>query len=239
MLNGLDLFSGIGGLTIALEPWVRPIAYCENDRYAQSVLLSRMRSGEIATAPIWDDVRTLRGDLFRDGVDIISGGFPCQDISVAGTGKGLAGERSGLFFEIVRLARELRPKFIFSWKTSQLSLIEELNGFAWNSLRFGMIVGGRLSQPANLEPVTCVKVGGFVPTPTARDFKSPGVSRTRKANVQDRRGVPLSVWFKVTYGTRLFPGFVEWMMGYGPKHTALEPWAMLWFQSKQGKRSKN
>lgn len=111
-MNGLDLFSGIGGIGIALEPWVRTVAYCERDRYAQGVLLSRMRSGDIDQAPIWDDVTTLRADLLPR-IDIIFGGFPCQDLSVAGAGKGLAGERSGLFFEIVRLARECRPRFLF------------------------------------------------------------------------------------------------------------------------------
>lgn len=111
-MNGLDLFSGIGGITKALESWVKPIAYCERDRYAQAVLLSRMGSNDITTAPIWDDVRTLHGWMLPR-VDIIYGGFPCQDISVAGNGKGLAGERSGLFFEIMRLAKEIKPKFIF------------------------------------------------------------------------------------------------------------------------------
>jgi DNA (cytosine-5)-methyltransferase 1 len=112
MLNGLDLFSGIGGIGIALSDWVRTVAYCERERYAQGVLLSRMQSGEIDTAPIWDDVTTLRGDMLPR-IDIIFGGFPCQDLSVAGAGKGLDGERSGLFFEIVRLAKELRPVFLF------------------------------------------------------------------------------------------------------------------------------
>jgi DNA (cytosine-5)-methyltransferase 1 len=112
-MHGLDLFSGIGGLTVALSPWVRPVAYCENDRYAQGVLLSRMRSGEIGTAPIWDDVRTLRSDLLRGGTDIVYGGFPCQDISCAGLGAGLEGKRSGLFFEIVRLVSEIQPSFVF------------------------------------------------------------------------------------------------------------------------------
>jgi DNA (cytosine-5)-methyltransferase 1 len=112
MLNGLDLFSGIGGLSVALARWVRPIAYCENDHYAQGVLLSRMADGQIPFAPIWDDVRTLSAEVLP-GVDIIYGGFPCQDISVAGLGKGLAGERSGLFFEILRLADEVSPTFIF------------------------------------------------------------------------------------------------------------------------------
>ena len=112
MLNGLDLFSGIGGIGLALEQWVRTVAYCERERYAQGVLLSRMQSGEIDTAPIWDDVTTLRGNMLPR-IDIIFGGFPCQDISVAGAGRGLEGERSGLFFEIVRLIKECQPRFVF------------------------------------------------------------------------------------------------------------------------------
>jgi DNA (cytosine-5)-methyltransferase 1 len=111
-VNGLDLFSGIGGLSLALQDWVKPIAYCENDRYAQSVLMSAMQRLDIAEAPIWDDVRTLRGDYLPE-VDIIYGGFPCQDISTAGRGGGLAGERSGLYFEIERLVRETKPAFVF------------------------------------------------------------------------------------------------------------------------------
>lgn len=113
MLNGLDLFSGIGGLTVALAPYSRPIAYCENDLGAQKNLMSLMWTGKLPMAPIWDDVSSLRARDLQYGVDIIYGGFPCQDISCAGTGKGLAGERSGLFYEIIRLTRELRPPFIF------------------------------------------------------------------------------------------------------------------------------
>jgi DNA (cytosine-5)-methyltransferase 1 len=112
VLHGLDLFSGIGGISKALEPWVRTIAYCENDKYAQGVLLSRMASGDLDTAPIWDDIKTLYGGNIP-AVDIIFGGFPCQDISAAGRGAGLVGERSGLFFEILRLAQEIQPTFIF------------------------------------------------------------------------------------------------------------------------------
>lgn len=112
MLNGLDLFSGIGGISLALSGYVRPVAYCEIDKYAQSVLLSRMGNGDLPHAPIWDDIQTLRG-CNLPAVDIIYGGFPCQDISIAGAGKGLAGERSGLFYEILRLAKEIKPAFIF------------------------------------------------------------------------------------------------------------------------------
>lgn len=116
MLNGLDLFSGIGGIGKALEPWVRPVAYCEVDRYAQSVLLSRMADQSIPTAPIWDDITTLsKADWpwWFGTCDVIYGGFPCQDISTAGTGAGLEGKRSGLFFEVVRLIEDFKPRFVF------------------------------------------------------------------------------------------------------------------------------
>jgi DNA (cytosine-5)-methyltransferase 1 len=73
-----------------------------------------MATGELLNGPIWDNIQTLRGeDLSYPGVDIIYGGFPCQDVSVAGHGVGLEGKRSGLFFEIMRLAEEIKPKFIF------------------------------------------------------------------------------------------------------------------------------
>ncbi len=111
-LNGLDLFSGIGGITLGLSEYVRPIAYCEIDRYAQGVLLSRMSDGQLPRAPIWEDVSTLRGDMLPR-IDIICGGFPCQDISVAGVGVGLGAQRSGLFNHIARLVSETNPSFVF------------------------------------------------------------------------------------------------------------------------------
>lgn len=111
-MYGMDLFSGIGGITKALEGYVQPVAYCDNEPYARSVLLSRMHTEDLPAAPIWDDVRTLRGAMLPH-VDIIYGGFPCQDISVAGKQIGLGGERSGLFFEIMRLARETGAEWIF------------------------------------------------------------------------------------------------------------------------------
>ena len=113
MIYGLDLFSGIGGLSMALNEWVRPIAYCEIDLYCQAVLISGMERFKLHNAPIWDDIRTLEASDLPQPIDIIYGGFPCQDISIAGNGKGLEGERSGLFFEIMRLAKEIKPSFIF------------------------------------------------------------------------------------------------------------------------------
>lgn len=112
-MNGLDLFSGIGGISLALHEWVKPVAYCEIDKYCQAVLLSRMSNGQLPRAPIWDDIVSLDGHKFYGHIDIIYGGFPCQDISCAGLGKGLEGKRSGLFFEILRLAKEIKPSYIF------------------------------------------------------------------------------------------------------------------------------
>lgn len=151
-MYGLDLFSGIGGLTRALEGYVRPLAYCEIDPYCTGVLLSRMASGELPSAPIWDDVRTLRGSAIRSRVDIIYGGFPCQDISCAGLGKGLEGERSGLFFEVARLVSEIRPRFVFLENVSAITVrgaervVGELCGLRYDC-RWGVLSASDVGAP--------------------------------------------------------------------------------------------
>jgi DNA (cytosine-5)-methyltransferase 1 len=112
-LYGLDLFSGYGGITLGISTWVRPIAYCEIDPYARSILLTRMSESALPIAPVWDDVQTLTRNDLPIQPEIIYGGFPCQDLSVAGLGAGLAGKRSGLFYEIARLTKEINPRFVF------------------------------------------------------------------------------------------------------------------------------
>lgn len=113
-LNGLDLFSGIGGISLALKPWVQTVAYCEIEPYAQAVLLERMQDGTLDSAPIWDDVTTLNREILDTEINIIFGGFPCQDISVAGKQLGIKSDtRSGLFHHIMRLVREFNPQYIF------------------------------------------------------------------------------------------------------------------------------
>jgi len=91
--------------------------YCEIDPFCQRVLRAKMESGDLHSAPIWSDVKTLTATaLAQQGIhdiDIITAGFPCQNISSHGNQKGLAGDRSGLFFEVARLADELRPQFLF------------------------------------------------------------------------------------------------------------------------------
>lgn len=113
MLSGLSLFTGIGGLDIALSEWVRPVAYCEIDTYAAGVLFSRMFDGAIPPGRIFPDVRKINAGNLGFEPDIIYGGFPCQDLSVAGARVGLDAERSGLFWQIVRLTDECRPAWVF------------------------------------------------------------------------------------------------------------------------------
>jgi DNA (cytosine-5)-methyltransferase 1 len=108
----LDLFSGIGGFSLGLERTggFRTVAFCEIDPFCRRVLAKHW-----PRVPQYDDVRLLTAErLAADGiaVDVICGGFPCQDISLAGKGGGLAGERSGLWSEIARLAGELRPQYL-------------------------------------------------------------------------------------------------------------------------------
>ncbi len=107
----LDLFSGIGGFSLGLErAGMRTVAFCEIEPYARAVLAKHWPD-----VPCYDDVRTLTADrLNADGIvpDVICGGFPCQDISTAGNGSGLTGERSGLWAEYARLIGEIRPRFV-------------------------------------------------------------------------------------------------------------------------------
>ena len=111
-MRALSLFTGYGGIDLALSEYITEIvAYVEIEEYAQKIISYRMADGTIKRAPILADVKNVR--CYTGACDIIYGGFPCQDISIAGNGKGLAGERSGLFYEIVRLTKEARPSFVF------------------------------------------------------------------------------------------------------------------------------
>ena len=114
-LRTLSLFSGIGGIDIGLRRWCKTVCYVECDSYVQATLTKNMAAGFIDVAPLWDDVTTFgESELEKVGpIECVTGGFPCQDISCAGKGAGIHGERSGLFFEIIRIIRLARPKYIF------------------------------------------------------------------------------------------------------------------------------
>ncbi len=132
-MNELALFAGAGGGILGgkLLGW-KTVCAVEYDEHARDVLKARQDDGCLAPFPIWDDVRTFDGKPWRGLVDIVSGGFPCQDISTAGgpNRKGLAGERSGLWFEMGRVIREIRPRFV---------LVENSPALAFRGL--GVVLG--------------------------------------------------------------------------------------------------
>lgn len=113
-MNELHLFAGAGGGILGgMLLGHRPVCAVEIEPYCRRVLLQRQRDGILPWFPIWDDVRTFDGRPWQGIADVVCGGFPCQDISAAGKGAGIDGERSGLWREMARIIGEVRPRFVF------------------------------------------------------------------------------------------------------------------------------
>jgi len=113
-LNELHLFAGAGGGILGgMLCGHTTVCAVEIEPYCRKVLLQRQRDGILPKFPIWDDVRTFDGKPWRGLVDVVCGGFPCQDISCAGKGAGIDGERSGLWVEFARIISEVRPRYVF------------------------------------------------------------------------------------------------------------------------------
>jgi len=113
-VNELALFAGAGGGILGghLLGW-RTVCAVEWEAYPASVLCARQNDGLLPSFPIWDDVQTFDGKPWQGIVDVVSGGFPCQDISAAGAGAGITGERSSMWKHMARIVCEVRPKFVF------------------------------------------------------------------------------------------------------------------------------
>ena len=152
-LNTFHLFSGAGGGILAdLLLGHNPIGACEIEPYPRDVLLARQRDGHLPNFPIWDDVCTLDGTPWRGTVDVLCGGFPCQDISAAGKGAGISGERSGLWNEYARLIGEMRPRFVFAENSPLLRtrglgvVLEDLAALGYNA-RWGVLGARDVGAP--------------------------------------------------------------------------------------------
>ena len=113
-MNELALFAGAGGGILGgkLLGW-RTVCAVEWEAYPASVLCARQNDGLLETFPIWDDVCSFDGKPWRGIVDVVSGGFPCTDISAAGKGAGIDGEASGMWREMARIICEVQPQFVF------------------------------------------------------------------------------------------------------------------------------
>ena len=113
-LRELALFAGAGGGILGghLLGW-RTVCAVERDAYAAAVLAQRQNDGLLAPFPIWSDVCSFNGRAWRGLIDVVSGGFPCQDISAAGRGAGIDGARSGMWREMARIIGEVRPRHVY------------------------------------------------------------------------------------------------------------------------------
>lgn len=197
-LTSLDLFSGVCGITRALEGFAHPIAYCEINEKCQEVIRSRMKDGSIPKAALFSDVRKLnkttllsvgkqeggrltgskRINDVKPMVNIIVGGWPCQDLSAMGHRKGLSGERSGLIREVFRLTDELKPSALFlenvplvlKEETFDVIVKEFVRKRGYN-MRWAVIPAGGLGAPHHRKRWFCLLTkSGFKCTWNAKEI---------------------------------------------------------------------
>lgn len=174
-MNVLDLFSGIGGFSLGLErAGMKTVAFCEVDKKCQQVLKKHWPG-----VPIFDDVTTLKGADIEETVDVICGGFPCQDISLAGKGAGLEGKRSGLWSEFKRLIEEIKPKY---------AIIENVSALRSRGLDQVLREISEIGYDAEWYCITASSVGA----PHRRDriwiLAYPNSARRRESNQEMERG---------------------------------------------------
>lgn len=190
MLKVLDLFSGIGGFSLGLERTggFETVAFCEIEPFPRKVLAKHWPE-----VPCYEDVRTLTAArLAADGiaVDVITGGFPCQDISTAGKQAGIGdGTRSGLWSEIVRLIGELQPRYVIVENVANLLRGPSEKPGGW----FGRVLGdlAECGYDAEWENIPAAAVGA--PHPRERiwvvAYPEQGVCKSRK--ILDRHHVSI------------------------------------------------
>lgn len=151
MIRVLDCFAGMGGFSLAGEivnhrigkEIFKTVGFVEWEKYCQEEILKPNFKG----VPIYGDIREVSARTFPDGIDLITGGFPCQDLSIAGKKEGISGERSGLYFEIVRLfdefsALQLRPPILLLENVANLL---NGNGGDWARIVFGELAARGLN----------------------------------------------------------------------------------------------
>lgn len=178
-LTHLSLFSGIGGIDLAAErAGFRTVAQVECNPFCLRVLTKHWPS-----VPRFEDVRDVSVNSLRDaGIErptLVSGGFPCQDISFAGLGGGLQGDRSGLFYELFRIVSEIRPKYALMENVAALTvrgLSDILGEFArirynveWWTLQASWVGAPHRRKRIFLVAYPCgVGVQGLAPGPVCR-----------------------------------------------------------------------
>jgi len=249
-LKSLDLFTGIGGFTRALEGIATPAMYCEWAKECQGILLNRMVDGLLPTAPICRDVRLLSKENFPElEVDLIVGGFPCVGFSPFGKRQGFQDSESGLFKEIVRITDEFAPKMLFLENVPELlscggihAVIEAFTSRGY-SLRWSVLPASAVGAPHERKRWFClvVKQGDTAIENLLKGIDTAALSSYKAASwakEPDRMSMTPSAtgkWRLATLGNSLVPdvaraAFLHLMAaGKRPIHTlspkalALEP----------------
>jgi hypothetical protein len=226
------LFAGIGGFDLALREWVRTVVYCEIEPYQQTVLLRNMRLGKLDRAPIWSDVRTLRGGR-------------CQRLTLSSAAS--HAKTFPLLMKMQKVLMETEAAFSlksrdwllkldlksFSWKTRQCSLLEDSTESVQSFPAWGTVVDLVLSQPPKLAPTTIENESTYWPTPTASDWKR--WNQTKPS----RNGLTITVWFYQKFQKKISLNAIEKMMGFPYRWAQLDHTEMQLFQWLRKPPSKN
>jgi DNA (cytosine-5)-methyltransferase 1 len=220
-LRVLDLFSGIGGFSLGLERTggFETVSFCEIEPFPRRVLAKHWPE-----VPCYEDVRTLTAArLVADGItgiDVITGGFPCQDISTAGKRRGIGeGTRSGLYSEVIRLLGDIRPKYIILENVANLLAGPTEQPGGW----FGSVLGdlAEVGYDAEWHCIPASYVGALhqrdriwiVAYPNSDSLRFQGFQRPAART-----------WAKWHFNMQYPPvAAVEYMMGFPSDHSALKP----------------
>jgi DNA (cytosine-5)-methyltransferase 1 len=225
-MRELALFAGAGGGILGghLLGW-KCVCAVEIKDYPRRILLARQRDGILPRFPIWDDVTTFDGRPWRGRVDVVSGGFPCQDISAAGKGKGIrGGERSGLWAEMARIIGEVQPRFVFVENSPMLTLrgldvvLGDLATLGYDA-RWGVVSAENAGAPHIRERI-------WILAYTHSERCKSVAEEWGGADYQQRA----MYRYAKTYGTSPCSRFWDWMMGWPLSWTELEPLEKAKFQ---------
>ena len=203
-MNELALFAGAGGGILGgkMLGW-RTVCAVEWDDYARAVLRARQDDGCLEPFPIWDDVQTFDGKPWRGLVDVVSGGFPCQDISTAGNGAGIDGGRSGMWAHMARIVGEVEPRYVFVENSPMLvgrglaRVLGDLASMGYDA-RWGVVGACHAGAPHQRERIwvvanshkNCGTQKGF-----GSDCGSPGEVQGRTEQVQPWRDTGSGDWW--------------------------------------------
>ena len=216
-LNELALFAGAGGGILGgkLLGW-RTVCAVEWEPYPASVLCARQNDGFLPPFPIWDDVQTFDGKPWRGIVDVVSGGFPCQDISSAGRGAGIDGERSGMWREMARIIYEVRPRFAFVENSPMLTsrglgtVLGDLAAMGFDA-RWGVL--GAADIGANHQRDRIWIVAKYAPPPTMAYADSTHEQRNKRTERTQSEYTNIDGTSKLAHAKN--QGYVRWIRCMG------------------------